>query len=558
MDVFGKLLSPNERPTFSGDIKKYFLWKEDYWRLVHPIAGDDVYVLKCCLMGKPKELVDLYVSWGKVWDRLDEIYGCKRRFVLAHLHEILHFSEPLDVEKNMINFINKITFAWDQLCYFDCKSEMNNLSTLIDIERLLPFDLMREWVRHSKSLDIVNCENLVEFLSAHRWCLEHNMYLSPEISVIRNEDVIGHSVKPETTFECKQEVEMIKRIILKHQNEVAGVVDNLCDAIEVINSKVDNASSQIIDHGNKKNEFLDTHKNECNAEGATLYERELSEVKDGECNRHTERQDQIIETTLEESLDLMKDDLFSEIGVIHNFIDVNEAKVNGSVNPIDKINGNYMNQGMVNVCIEEGKNSEWLCGNKFSNDISIENLFDCDRSDSSSLYCGYWYKILAYEIICNLLYTFVLFKSFFVAPYLLTLLYFSHEKMMILGQTLIQSLNKMRTFTSRLWKEKKIFLIIFVLVFVYFSRASEIDVSNSNLDFHGSTPWTHLWDKDCYHSSLIKSSNPRMCFWNVVLRLFDIISCKSEPPIASHYNGSAVMHEHIQLGNHYFELDLSR
>ena len=247
MEIFGKILCPTDRPIFSGDVKKYFVWKDDFQRLIHTIAGDDPYVLKCCLSGKPRELVENLVSWASVWERLEEVYGCKRRFVLAHLNEIFKYKEDLRCEANIINLINKITWAWDQLCYFELKSEIDNLSVLIKVVDVLPAELRKQWARYSRSKLDLTCKDLIEFLKEERWCLEYSMYMNSPNSV----DASASESKEESFINliarCNGDVEKLKNDMTGHKKDMAEVIHNLCDALEVVNSKVNDNHSNIVD-----------------------------------------------------------------------------------------------------------------------------------------------------------------------------------------------------------------------------------------------------------------------------------------------------------------------
>ena len=130
--IFGCLLGVGERPIFTGDIKQYFSWRDDYKRLVQTVVGDDPFVLKSCVSGEALKLIDSGVSCSKMWARLDEIYGSERRFILSHINEIFYHGDNLEEDRGMISFINKITTAWDQLSYFDLK-ELGSLDLILII-----------------------------------------------------------------------------------------------------------------------------------------------------------------------------------------------------------------------------------------------------------------------------------------------------------------------------------------------------------------------------------------------------------------------------------------
>ena len=147
-------------------------------RLVLTEAGEDPYILKCCLSGEPRNLVENLVSYETIWEHLIEIYGSERRFILSLLNEVFCHAYDLSNDSEMICFINKITFAWDQLSHFNLKDEMDNLSIMLSIENILPKTVKLEWFRHSKTSDKVTCEGLVEFLKVQRWTLEYDLYIT--------------------------------------------------------------------------------------------------------------------------------------------------------------------------------------------------------------------------------------------------------------------------------------------------------------------------------------------------------------------------------------------
>lgn len=169
------LVKKLEPPRFNGNVREYPTFVKDFQRLMVSQHGQDPYVLRQSLSGKALDIVGGIDEYDKMWERLEERFGCTTKLVDSVLAEIDHLKAiPEGSSKRMIDMVNTVERAWLDLKKLDKQREIENAVTLSKIERILPVSLKREWVIKSRSLDDEEkFKGIVEFLVEERNAIEY-------------------------------------------------------------------------------------------------------------------------------------------------------------------------------------------------------------------------------------------------------------------------------------------------------------------------------------------------------------------------------------------------
>ena len=74
-------VKPIEAPVYDGDRRKYFIFKDDYKRIMEDLYGDNPFALKQCLLGEAEKVIRGYEdNYKEMWKRLDNAGAvCDRR-----------------------------------------------------------------------------------------------------------------------------------------------------------------------------------------------------------------------------------------------------------------------------------------------------------------------------------------------------------------------------------------------------------------------------------------------------------------------------------------------
>jgi len=172
-------IEPIKFQSFSGDIRKYPLFKAEFKKHVVPLCGKDqeIIVLKSYLSDAIKEEV---VSVGddptEVWRRLDNKYGRVDKIVEKVLSEIKSLPKSNNTE-NVLKMVGIIERAHIDLKNLHMESEMQNSSVISDIEGAMSPQMRYEWVKliASQHLDSVRKFGmLLLFLGEWRERLEYD------------------------------------------------------------------------------------------------------------------------------------------------------------------------------------------------------------------------------------------------------------------------------------------------------------------------------------------------------------------------------------------------
>ena len=135
-------------PIFSGDLRDFPNFKDDYERLVVPTYGQDPYALRQCLAGEALQSVKgLESDYNEMLRRLEQKCGNHRKIVDLIISD-LRALKPL-VEGNDKGLIKTVEVV--ERCYLDLRkmnleAEMDSTNVLGLIERILPHTQKREWI----------------------------------------------------------------------------------------------------------------------------------------------------------------------------------------------------------------------------------------------------------------------------------------------------------------------------------------------------------------------------------------------------------------------------
>ena len=83
------LVKPLDTPRFSGNIREYSSFRQDFHRLMTEKYGKDAYVLRSCLVGAAMETVQgVEDDYDEMFYRLYKTYGDPRKFVDTIVHDL--------------------------------------------------------------------------------------------------------------------------------------------------------------------------------------------------------------------------------------------------------------------------------------------------------------------------------------------------------------------------------------------------------------------------------------------------------------------------------------
>ena len=202
-------------PVFSGEIRDYPNFKEDYERLMKGSFHKDPYALRSCLSGPALSVVQgVENDYDKMFKRLDDKFGDSCKLVdtiLCDLKTIKPIGEG--DTKSFIRVVEKLERCWLDMKRMSLEKEMNTTSMVSFIEKIMPSTQKREWVlwseqyRNSGNL----FEKLLEFLLRERKVMEYmdsSVRACASSRVCHNADsevMEGNSDMTSTIHKLKQE-----------------------------------------------------------------------------------------------------------------------------------------------------------------------------------------------------------------------------------------------------------------------------------------------------------------------------------------------------------------
>ncbi|KAJ8039805.1 hypothetical protein HOLleu_13921 [Holothuria leucospilota] len=132
-------LKKMEMPKFSGDVKLYSRFKEDFNKFVKPATHTDqlAFTLRQCLSGEPlRVVVPAEDDVNKIWQRLDE--------------RVVKEGD----DRKLVEFIDLVEASYRNLERAGLQGEMANSRVIGEIEKKLPEELFKRWARHMNDKEI--------------------------------------------------------------------------------------------------------------------------------------------------------------------------------------------------------------------------------------------------------------------------------------------------------------------------------------------------------------------------------------------------------------------
>ena len=149
------LMLKHERPklpTFYGDVRKYFIFKNDFKHAVesHCIERDAITVLRSCLGPEPAKLVEgLCTDWEVAWKYLDRNYGDVRIITDTLMADLEGFKAILPGDDlRFCDLVNLVRRSFNILKEVERPQDMDNTQVISIIERTMTKDDLRVWERH--------------------------------------------------------------------------------------------------------------------------------------------------------------------------------------------------------------------------------------------------------------------------------------------------------------------------------------------------------------------------------------------------------------------------
>ena len=132
---------------FSGDVRDYRKFKEQFQRYVHPLFCPSYlpFVLQSHLTNEiVEELDSINNNIDQIWDQLDNIYSTQK-LIDAILLDISQIQEGGKI--NILKLIRTIENAYSDLMSVNRQGELENEFVISFIERKLPSVIRSEWIK---------------------------------------------------------------------------------------------------------------------------------------------------------------------------------------------------------------------------------------------------------------------------------------------------------------------------------------------------------------------------------------------------------------------------
>ena len=192
----GIRVRPLDAPSFSGNIREYSSFRQDFNRLMVTDYGEDPYALRSCLSGSALDTVrGAEDDFQEMFRRLDNAYGDPRKIVDAVINDVKSLKPIADGEsKRFIAMVDTVERSWLDLQRMGLAGEMDTVSMVSMIERLLPTTQKREWVLRieTKHVDSKNMFNeLLQFLLQEKRVIA---YMDHDLRVTGKFRNVHHSI----------------------------------------------------------------------------------------------------------------------------------------------------------------------------------------------------------------------------------------------------------------------------------------------------------------------------------------------------------------------------
>ena len=141
-----------EAPKFSGVLREFPTFVNDYRNYMEPEYGEDAYALRSCLSGKAMDsIIGIEDDYGKMWERLYSVFGDPEKVVDSVLKDLKSLNPVRDDDSSgLISMIDVVERCWLDLKRLGLEKEMNTSTMITIIEKLLPRTQRREWILHKQ------------------------------------------------------------------------------------------------------------------------------------------------------------------------------------------------------------------------------------------------------------------------------------------------------------------------------------------------------------------------------------------------------------------------
>ena len=223
-------VKPLDSPRFSGDIRQYSSFRQDFNRLMTSHYGKDAYALRSCLSGSALNAVKgVEDDFDEMFHRLDNMYGDPRKFVDSVVQELKTLKPIAEGDtKHFLSAVNVIEHCWLDLKRMNLVNEMNTVTIVSMIERLMPPTQKREWILKMDSRDHASKNNmfeeLLQYLLQEKRVIE---YMEHDVRIIGKSRHVNHTagnainnVSAESTEELRDMGKIEKRkSMIVHAND---------------------------------------------------------------------------------------------------------------------------------------------------------------------------------------------------------------------------------------------------------------------------------------------------------------------------------------------------
>ena len=173
-------IKPLDVQHFSGDIRKFTQFKDEFNSLIKPLCATNqlALALRNHLSEEVKAAVDSVGNdYGKMWKRLELKYGNTRKLVDAILRDVKLMQMEGDEIIDALEMIDVIEKAHMDLESIGEEHELYNSTIISLIEERMPTDMMSEWVKLVAGQQNLRSQGkfqaLLELLKNWRYRLEY-------------------------------------------------------------------------------------------------------------------------------------------------------------------------------------------------------------------------------------------------------------------------------------------------------------------------------------------------------------------------------------------------
>lgn len=228
-----------EPPRFTGELRDFPDFKDDFTRIVEENYGKDPFALKQCLGGEAlKSIAGCENDYEAMFKRLDEQFGDPRKIVDVVIGDLKTIKTINDGDnKGFVKMVGKVEQCWLDLKRVNLESEMNTAHVVSMIEKTLPTLQKREWVMKASAVSGTDqlFPDLLKFLLKEKQTLE---YMDSNVrcsAVNRNvNSVAGFSDNINNDYDIVHAIKNIQMTQENRNKEFEKHIVNLTEAVRQI------------------------------------------------------------------------------------------------------------------------------------------------------------------------------------------------------------------------------------------------------------------------------------------------------------------------------------